>query len=201
VKSTTDSNFRVESNYKYLTVTENDNKLLIKDKKSFFHNIYNEAELTLYIPEDQILEKAEINTGAGATNLENIRTNIFDIKFGAGKATLQNISASDKASIEGGAGKLNITDSLFNNLDLDMGVGQFEFSGKLSGKNTFKMGVGSSQINLTGSAGDYKLIIKKGLGEILVDQDNVNNNTQLGQGDIELLFEGGVGSAKINFSE
>ncbi|NLJ70194.1 MAG: DUF4097 domain-containing protein [Clostridiaceae bacterium] len=201
VVTATDSNIKVESNYKYLTVKEKGNILLIRDKKSSYLNILGKTTVKLYIPEDMIFEKVEINTGAGKTELENLQANTIDMELGAGKVSLQNIYASDNTFIDAGAGAVIIKDSSFNNLDLKMGVGQFEFSGILSGRNSLRMGVGSSQIDLTGSLDDYKLNIEKGLGEILVDDDIINNNTQLGQGDRELFFEGGIGSIKINFSE
>ncbi|MGB4610552.1 MAG: DUF4097 family beta strand repeat-containing protein [Saccharofermentanales bacterium] len=201
VKTTTDSDFKVDSNYKYLTVTEKDDKLLIKDKKAFSFNIQGKAALTLYIPENMVLDKVEIVTGAGSTDLENLQADNIIMKFGAGKTMLQNISSFEKTDIEAGAGKLIVRDSTFNNLDLEMGVGQFEFSGKLLGKNSLKMGVGSSQIDLTGSLDDYKLDVEKGIGDIYVGDDKLKSNTQIGQGDRELDFEGGIGSVKINFSE
>ena len=169
--------------------------------KAFYFNIHGKAMLTLYIPENIVLDKVEISTGAGRTDLKNLQANLIDMQFGAGEAILQNISASDNTFIKAGAGKLIIKDSKFHNLDLDMGVGQFEFSGMLLGSNSLKMGVGSSQIDLTGSLDDYKLNIEKGLGDIYVNEDKINNNTQLGQGDRELFFEGGIGSVRINFSE
>ncbi|HHT24701.1 MAG TPA: DUF4097 domain-containing protein [Clostridiaceae bacterium] len=201
VKTTTNSEFRVESNYNYLIVKEKENKLLIEDKKAFYLNLDGKAMITLYIPENKMLDKVEIRTGAGSTDLKNIKTKLIDMQLGAGEAILQNVSASDEAFIETGAGKLSIRDSKLHNLDLDMGVGQFEFSGILLGKNSLKMGVGSSQIDLTGSLDDYTLNIEKGLGDIYVGEDNLKKNTQLGQGDSKLFFEGGVGSVRIDFSE
>lgn len=201
VRTTTDSTIRVESNYKYLTVTEKDNRLLIKDKKAFFLNYQGKAIIRLYIPDDKLFDTIEINTGAGKADLKNLQTKFIYMNFGAGKVDLRNISARVNASLETGAGQLTIRNSTFNNLNLNMGVGQFEFSGKLTGRNILKMGVGSSQIDLSGSLDDYTVKIEKGIGEIRVNNKKVQSDTQLGQGDIELFFEGGVGSAWINFSE
>lgn len=201
VRTTTDSKIRVESNYKYLTVTEKDNRLLIKDKKAFFLNFQGKSIIRLYIPDNKVFDRIDINTGAGKADMENLQTKIIYMDFGAGKADLRNISASDNASLKTGAGQLTISNSTFNNLNLNMGVGQFEFSGTLTGQNMLKMGVGSSQIDLSGSLNDYTVKIEKGIGEIRVNNKKVQSDTQLGQGDIELFFEGGVGSAWINFSE
>ncbi|NLZ66044.1 MAG: DUF4097 domain-containing protein [Clostridiaceae bacterium] len=201
VRTATDSNITVESNYKDLTVKENNSTLLIKDKKAFNFNAMGKIMIKLYIPENKFWNKVDIRTGAGKTDVENLQARFINMKFGAGKAILQNMSASDSASIETGAGQLTIKNSSFCNLDLNMGVGQFEFSGTLTGRNELKMGVGSSHINLTGSLNDYRLKIEKGIGDIYVDNEKVKNDAQLGQGDTDIFFEGGVGSVKIDFSE
>lgn len=201
VKKAPDSNFKIETNYRYLTINEKENKLLIKDKKSFYLNLHGRAMIRLYVPENKIFDKVKISTGTGRTDLEKLQAKFLDMQFGAGEVILQNLSASDDVLIEGGVGKLTIKDSSFNNLKLNMGVGQLEFSGILLGENSLQMGVGSSQINLSGSLEDYTLNIDKGLGNIYVDNNNLENNTQLGQGDSEVFFEGGIGSVRINFSE
>ncbi len=201
IMTATDSKFRVESNYKHLTVSEKDQKLLIKDERSFFFSLDGKAVLKLYVPEAVVFDKVDIKTGAGTADLENLRVKVIDMDFGAGKATLNNVFISDHAYLDTGAGKISISDSQFNNLDLDMGVGNFEFSGLLLGKNVLRMGVGSSQIDLAGSLDDYKIYVEKGLGDVRVGRDKVGNEARLGQGDREISLKGGVGSIKINFSE
>ncbi len=201
VRTSTDSSIRVESNYKYLTVTEKDNRLIIKDKKVPFYNYQGMAITRLYIPNEKIFDRVDFNSGAGRADLENLQAKSIYMKFGAGQTSMKDIFASENAFIEAGAGQLIIKNSSFHNLDLDMGIGQFDFSGTLLGRNMLKMGVGSSRIDLTGSLDYYTLRIEKGLGDIRVNNNSVKDNTILGKGDHELYFEGGVGSAKINFSE
>jgi len=193
--------FRVESNCKDLTVLENENELFVKDKKRFFLSGNGDAVLRLFIPEGTVFDEVHISTGAGKTDLEDMRAKVIDMNFGAGKVVMQNVVATDNAFIDAGVGKLSIRKSQFNNLELDMGVGDLEFSGTLLGRNAFKLGVGSSQIDLTGSLDDYRIHVEKGIGTIYVDGDNVKNDTRLGQGDTELFCEGGVGTIKITFTE
>ncbi|HHX20060.1 MAG TPA: DUF4097 domain-containing protein [Clostridiaceae bacterium] len=202
IMTSSDSKFKVESNYKHLTVSEQENKLLIKDERNFFFfNVSGKAVLKLYVPEDTVFDKLDIKTGAGTADLENLRAKTIEMDFGAGKATLMNVFVNDHAFLDTGAGKISIKDSQFNNLDLDMGVGNFEFSGLLLGKNVLRMGVGSSQIDLTGSLDDYEISIEKGLGDVRVGQDKVGNGERLGKGDREISLKGGVGSIQIDFSE
>ncbi len=201
LEATSDSKIRVESNYKHLTVTEKGDKLLIKDKKSFFSNTGGKAVVKLFIPHNNVFDEVEISTGAGSLNIEKLEANSIDMDFGAGKALLKNILARNHASLDSGLGELIIKDSEFTNLDLDMGVGQLDFSGSLSGRNSFRMGVGSSQFKFRGSLDDYALDIKKGLGEIRVGRENIDSDTELGRGDRKIYIEGAVGSVKIDFSE
>ena len=201
ILTATDGSFRVESNCKDLTVSENENELFIKDKKRFFLSGKGKAVLKLLIPEGTVFDEVDISTGAGKTNLENLRAKVIDMNFGAGKVVMQNVFSTDNALIDAGVGKLSIRKSQFNNLELDMGVGDLDFSGTLLGRNVFKLGVGSSQIDLTGSLDDYRVHVEKGIGTVYVGGNNVKNDTQLGQGDTELFCEGGVGSIKINFTE
>lgn len=201
VMTALDSNFKVESNYNYLSVLEKDNELHIQDKRGFHFNIRGNAVLKLYVPYGKVLEKADINTGTGTTDLENLQTKVIKLELGAGKAVLEKISVVDHAFVDAGAGKVVIKDSQFKNLDLDMGVGNFEFSGLLLGKNVLKQGVGSSQIDLVGSLDDYTIHVEKGLGSVRVGKENVKDNTQLGQGDRVISCKGGVGSVKIDFTE
>ena len=63
------------------------------------------------------------------------------------------------------------------------------------------MGIGSSQINLLGSLDDYRLNVVKGLGNIQVDKRSIQDDAQLGQGDIQLFVEGGIGSIRISFAK
>lgn len=199
--TSTDPNLRVESNYKHLSVVEDNNTLLIKDKSKTFLNAYGLAVLKIYIPENKTFDKVKINFGSSSSNLDDLRARSIDLRFGTGKAILKKITASDDAYIDTGAGQLVIRDSEFNNLHLEMGVGSFEFSGTLLGRNTLNMGIGTSQIYLYGSLDDYKLNVVKGIGEILLDKESIQNDTQLGQGDRQLFVEGGIGSIRIDFSE
>lgn len=158
------ASFQIETNYKHLKVEEKGDKLVIKDKKDFRPNAFSGAVVKLYFPEDCIFNDAVIQTGAGRNDLKNLQAKRLDIRFGVGESYLENVNALEKASLEGGAGALTISDSRFQNLDLELGVGQFDFSGLLLGQNKLEMGVGSSQIELLGTFKDYRLNIKKRIG-------------------------------------
>ena len=106
----------MESNYKHLSVVEDNNTLLIKDKSKTFLNAYGLAVLKIYIPENKTFDKVKINFGSSSSNLDDLRARSLDLRFGTGKALLKKITASDDAYIDTGAGQLVIRDSEFNNL-------------------------------------------------------------------------------------
>ena len=103
VRTSTDSSIRVESNYKYLTVTEKDNRLIIKDKKVPFYNYQGMAITRLYIPNEKIFDRVDFNSGAGRADLENLQAKSIYMKFGAGQTSMKDIFASENAFIEAGA--------------------------------------------------------------------------------------------------
>ncbi len=55
------------------------------------------------------------------------------------------------------------------NLDLDMGVGKVELEAKLTGKMRLTRGVGKLEMELVGSADDYKIRMDKGIGAITLN--------------------------------
>jgi len=115
------------------------------------------------IPEGTVFDEVDISTGAGKTNLENLRAKVIDMNFGAGKVVMQNVFSTDNALIDAGVGKLSIRKSQFNNLELDMVLVILIFRHTI-GEKYFQVGVGSSQIDLTGSLDDYRIHVEKGIG-------------------------------------
>ncbi|MDI9498896.1 MAG: DUF4097 family beta strand repeat-containing protein [Bacillota bacterium] len=201
VKRAADGVFRWESNYRYLSVTEEGNRLLLLDRRNFHtKNRYGDALLRVHIPAGMVFDAVDISSGAGRMLLDSIEAESLQLQLGAGKATLQNIRAAGRADIDAGVGDLLIRDSSFHNLDLDMGVGQLDFFGLLEGRTRLLLGVGSSRFDLVGSLSDYRLEIKQGLGAFLVDGEPVGGDSELGEGDREVQIEAGLGSVRVDFS-
>ncbi|MDI9470496.1 MAG: DUF4097 family beta strand repeat-containing protein [Bacillota bacterium] len=201
VRTADDQEFRVESNYKHLSVTEEGDKLLIRDRNQLHLTRYGVAVIRLYIPEDRLLEKVDIHSGAGSMSIENLMAKTIHMQLGAGKVKIQKMFAADETVIEAGAGSLTIKDSSFHNLDLNMGVGKLEFTGTLYGRNDLQLGIGSSQFDLQGSLADYSFELEKGLGDILINSERISSDTRLGQGDREIRIEGGMGQVRVDFFE
>jgi len=189
--------FFVESDIKNLTVKEKNGTLVISEKRKF--NItYKGAVLNLYVPKGVSFEKVEITSGAGAVNIDSLTTKSAEFEFGAGEVDIDYLEATSYADIEGGAGKISISNGSINNLDFDMGVGKLDFTSKLLGDSEFSLGVGETELTFVGSESDYSLKIEKGLGNIKVNGKNVSEYKSE-NGDSKIKIEGGVGEITVDF--
>lgn len=194
--------FSVETNLKGLKVEEKNGKLTIEDKKHFSSGTsYNGAFLTLTIPSDTVFEKVNIITGAGRFTVESLTTDILNFELGAGEVICDKITASRSADIDGGAGKITVTNGSFHDLDFDMGIGQLNFTAALSGKSEFDLGVGESNITVIGSKDEYSLDIEKGIGTITLDGKNISNTEIRGGSAGSIDISGGIGAVNVNFKK
>lgn len=192
--------FSVESNLKHLTVEDKNGVLTIKEAKKF-GSTYTGAVLTLYIPKNTVLKKADIETGAGRVNVDTLSADILDLQLGAGEVKINTLIANVKADIEGGAGKITISGGALHNLDLDMGVGQLNLTSALTGKGDFDLGIGESNITVIGNKEDYRLDIEKGIGNITVDGTSVSSIKGQGNGNNGIDISGGIGTINLKFEE
>ncbi len=191
-------NFSVESNLKHLTVEDKNGVLTIKETKKF-GSTYTGAVLTLYIPADTAFEKLNITTGAGRLTVDLLSADTMNFELGAGEVTIDTLIATSDIDIDGGAGKISISDGALHNLDLDMGVGQLNLTSALTGESDFDLGVGESNITVIGKRDDYKLDIEKGIGNITVDGATVSNIKGQGKGNNCIEVNGGIGAINLKF--
>lgn len=192
--------FSVESNLKNLTVEEKDGVLTIRDTKKFTGS-YNGAKLLLCIPAGTSFEKADITTGAGKVTVDFLSADVLRLEFGAGEVEIASVIANKTAHIEGGAGKISISDGSLCNLDLDMGVGQFNLTSAVLGSSEFDMGVGEANITLLGGESAYTVHAEKGIGDITVDGKSVSDSSTVGSGENRVELSGGVGAIHVDFKD
>ena len=195
----TGDTFKAETNNKYISSKQDNNKLYItEDKHNWFHSSSNN-ELIIYIPIDFIFDGVEIDAGAGKVNIENLSTKQLYLNLGAGKSDINNLNVLEKAKIDGGAGEMNINATSINNLDLNMGVGKLSLTSKLTGNNKIDSGVGKMNLYLIGTLDDYKISIDKGIGNATIDGENMKDDSTYGTGIDSLDIDGGIGSIDIEF--
>lgn len=193
--------FSVESNLKHLTVEDENGVLKIRETKKWSGSTYTGAVLTLYIPADTVLESANITTGAGRLTADRLSADTMHLELGAGEVAIGTLIAASDIDIDGGAGKITVSDGTLHNLDLDMGVGQLNLTAALTGESDLDFGVGESNITAVGKKDDYKLDIEKGIGNITVDGTDVSDTKEQGTGPHRIEIDGGIGAIHLNFEE
>ena len=192
--------FSVESNLKYLSVSEKDGVLTIVDEAKGNSN-YTNAILTLYVPNGIVFDDVYITTGAAKMTVDTLSASSVELKLGAGDVRFESLNASSNVDIEGGAGQITIASGTLNDLSLEMGIGELNLRAAVLGESDLKFGVGESNVTLIGSKDDYKVDVEKGLGSISVDGKNVSDFGSSGNGQSHIHIEGGIGAVHIVFQE
>ncbi|MDO4996566.1 MAG: DUF4097 family beta strand repeat-containing protein [Bacilli bacterium] len=193
----TGDKLKVDTNNQYIKIATKNNKLIVKEEKHKFYK-NDKKDINIYIPEDYILNRVDIDTGAGKIKIDKLITNRLDLDLGAGTALLSNIEVLNDSDIDTGAGKVTITDSVFNNLDFDAGVGSVTINGDILGKSSIDAGVGALNINLINNTNNYTIKCSKGIGSFKINGNSIKDGETYGSGDNIITISGGVGSIKVN---
>lgn len=191
--------FRVESNLKYLSVSVKNGVLTVVEDRKYTKD-YKGATLTLYIPAETVLEKADITTGACKLTAHTLTANDIQLELGAGDVLIRELNALREADIEGGAGKITVDGGTIRNLELNMGVGELNLSAALLGSSELHMGVGQANLTLLGGQDLYRVETEKGIGSITVNGSPLSEPGQLGNGQNTVEIEGGVGAIALKFA-
>ena len=197
------NSFSIESNLKNLEVDEKNGCLTLKDLtkiKLNGSNAYENAVLTIWVPVGTVFDNVNIKTGAGRFTVDSLSAASIGFELGAGDVTISKLIAEKSANIEGGAGRITISDGAIKNLDLEMGLGQLNLTSALTGDCNLDSGVGEMNVTLLGSKDDYELDIEKGIGNITVDGKNVTDFGSSGNGANEVDIHGGVGAINVRFN-
>lgn len=190
-----ENDFKIESNKKFVNITEKDGILIIEERNRKIDNETNKVILT--IPKKYSFLDVSIKTGAGKVSINNVNTNELDLELGAGRVNIVGVNVSKETDIEGGVGEIKIVDCNFNNLDLGIGIGDADIEGVFMGDTNVETGIGNVKIKLLDGVNDYKFSVEKGIGSIYINDEEVNNGVY-GNGNKNFFVEGGVGSIKIN---
>lgn len=199
----TGENFRVETNNSKISFEENNGSVKINEEKPNLLGTNNmSSNLTICIPEDMVqIDETKIETGAGKINIEKLNTQRLYLELGAGDVYLKDIIVTKEAKIDGGVGKTELNSCEISNLKANLGMGEFSFKGKLTGNAKIDSGVGAININLMNSKENYKIDINKGIGNVTLDGQKVEDNKVYGIGDNYLKLDGGIGEIKVKFEE
>ncbi len=192
----------VSSNSKYIDCKYESGKLTLEEKEhSSWFGIHDTdtGELIITLPGELSIKEAEIKTGAGVIEINDLCSRAVDFEFGAGAVTLSGIK-TERAEIDGGAGKLTVEDSVLGALDMNMGVGELSLKAALAGNSSIDCGVGKVDLTLVGDPDDYRLKITRGLGSVDVE-GLTSDGDNYGSGQNFVEINGGVGSITVKFEK
>lgn len=180
-------------------------KLKIEEENlSHHHRFFNMSdtapEVVIYLPENTLLKEVKIETGMNDTNIEFLKAENVKIAMGVGKYKIKDLHAN-YAKIEAGAGEADIHCEQVKELRLEGGIGRLALTGNITQKAKIECGAGKVEVNLDGSLNDYKINTQTGIGNFEVEGKKVANHQILGNGDIVIEVEAGMGEVTIDFKE
>lgn len=177
-------------------ISNKDGELKVTDNRKIITPT-NGGVITIYVPEGSELEEVELEMGAGNVEIENINSKKIDFSFGAGSVAVKNLVAAN-SKIECGAGQVIIEESDLTNTDLDTGVGKLVYSGYMKGKSNINCGIGEVDLNLAGGPDLYSIDADKGIGDIKINGNKVDDESVTGNGENKISIDGGIGSIEVN---
>lgn len=194
--------FEVKTNDPDVKFYHENSKVKIKTDKTFSWHLSNSSRGTIiiYLPNEFNISELDLNLGAGKIDIDKIFVETLLMDLGAGTMTAKEINVYEKATINGGAGNINIYSGTINNLNLKLGAGNASIESDLTGSNTLTTGVGKLNLGLSRSKDNYKFDISKGLGNIILNDFDVSEDILIGDGETKIKISGAIGNIIINTS-
>ena len=195
--------FEVKTNDPDVKFYHENSKVKIKTDKTFSWHLSNSSRGTIiiYLPNEFNISELDLNLGAGKIDIDKIFVETLLMDLGAGTMTAKEVNVYEKATINGGAGNINIYSGTINNLSLKLGAGNASIQSDLTGSNTLTTGVGKLNLGLSRSKDNYKFDISKGLGNIILNDFDVSEDILIGDGETKIKISGAVGNIIINTAE
>lgn len=195
--------FEVKTNDPNVKFYHENSKVKIKSDKTLSWHLSNSSRGTIiiYLPNEFNISELDLNLGAGKIDIDKIFVETLLMDLGAGTMTAKEINVYEKATINGGAGNINIYSGTINNLNLKLGAGNASIQSDLTGSNTLTTGVGKLNLGLSRSKDNYKFDISKGLGNIILNDFDVSEDILIGAGETKIKISGAVGNIIINTAE
>lgn len=188
----------VETDNPYISVYTSNNGTLHIEEESHIGDL-DGSTLTVYIPEDMVFDEANITTGAGRIQAEQLVCRELDLELGAGEAEFQTLTVTDSADIEGGAGQIVVHDGRLHDLAFEMGVGEGDIVAVITGDSQITAGVGALYLTIPASPEDYTIHAEQGIGRIEIDNTHITGESTVGSGPNRLELDGGIGNITVDF--
>jgi hypothetical protein len=193
--------FSVETNGQFVACKRVGNTVTVKETRRLLWRSTQTGQVTVTLPEELLLDKADIATGAGAVTLGSLAADTLELELGAGEVTLRELDITRRTDIDGGAGKITVSDSRLSNLDLDMGIGELVLSAAIHGDSEIDFGIGSADLTLIGTAEEYRLRASKGIGAVTLGGEKMTGDTFYGNGANRLELNGGIGEIAVRYAD
>lgn len=187
--------FKIDTDNKGMLVNNIEGKLLVSENKNIvdFSNKKNHAIIT--IPKE--FKNIIIKNVSGITKIEDLNAETLNIEIATGECLIENVKVDKSTNFSASIGKGVFNNSTFNNFNLNLGVGETRINSKLRGECKVKSNVGNTQIVFLDGLENYTITTKKGIGFIEVEENEVKDNTTIGNGKNKVLIEGGLGNISI----
>lgn len=183
---------------------QNGNELKIEDDKNvsinFLKNRNIVPEITIYIPQNQEFENVDLNVSINDVNIEKLNAKKAKIETGGGRCIIKNI-ITEQLDIEGGAGETIVENSKTNRLELDAGIGSTIITAEILDTADINSGVGRLELNLLGSKENYMIRPSVGIGGVVIDNQRVEKEQMIGNGNQKINIDAGIGEVVVNFME
>lgn len=188
--------FRIECNSDDIEINNNNGYINIKDTSL---NIFNNTDKDIVIYLDRDIDFLGLETTNGEVSIDSLVTNTLDLDLGIGKVLINEVEVMKELVLDSGVGKTMFVNSVVNNIDADLGIGDFSFSGEILGESKIDIGLGNSELLLIGGTDDYTIKVNKGLGKVVINKEEINNEFIYGNGLNSISIDGGLGNISISF--
>lgn len=161
------------------------------------------GKVTIVLPREVKLKRAEFNLGAGEMEVEYLETDTMEINAGAANVVMENILTGG-LEISVGAGAVEIEEGCIGNLEVSVGMGEADISADISGNIDGAVSMGALYMDVHGSKQEeHNYEVSCGMGEIQIGKSSyaglnniqeINNNAattytlDCSMGSIEIKF-------------
>lgn len=151
--------------------------------KAIMKNRGEVGTLTMQIPKNQLTQMSFSIAGGGVLEAAQVQTGELDIEVGAGLIQLQNVQVDA--------------------LDLEVGAGDASVTGTINREASIDCGIGTVDLQLTGTQQDYSYSMECGAGVIQIGNDvysGISNGKTIMNGGAMIEMECGAGEVTVGFS-
>lgn len=180
VKNATAENLKITSDNNTLRIIGNANQTLHLGI-SWFNNLYN-GDITITLV-DKLYDSIQLENNFGDIEVNDLKTKSIYADLNLGQISLNNTYSE--------------------NTKIDQDYGDIMMSGTFLNKSEIDNNLGETSISIIGKESDYKYDLECNIGNILINNQNIGNDTNniLGITNNLIEIDNSFGDIKLNFSE